>query len=153
MATNKILKYSTTRKSKTLIYFIYQNPKATNEKANVKIVLKKIGKSMKEDQFTEKSSVVGVQKIAIGDAETAHDGMAGSVFIPTSQPISNNNLKESITIDPVVNFSVTNNDKGISIVSEDFNPDQSYEITITEGVVGIFGGKLKNDFTEDVSFR
>lgn len=144
-------KILTTRKSKTLS-ILFTSPKETNEKANVKIVLKKIGKSMKEYQFTEKSSVVGVQKIAIGDAETAHDGISGSVFIPTSQPISNNNLKESITIDPVVNFSVTNNDKGISIVSEDFNPDQSYEITITEGVVGIFGGKLKNDNTQDVSF-
>jgi hypothetical protein len=41
----------------------FQNPKATNETAKVKVVLKKIGKSMKEEQFTEKSSVVAVQKL------------------------------------------------------------------------------------------
>ncbi|HRH57748.1 MAG TPA: MG2 domain-containing protein, partial [Chitinophagales bacterium] len=140
-----------TRPSKTLS-IVFQNPKTTNETAKVKVVLKKIGKSMKEEQFTEKSSVVAVQKLELRDVETVHNGVSGSVFIGSSQPVSSNKLKESITIEPAINFTATADDKGITISSEEFSPDQQYEINVTETVVGIFGGKLKSDFTEDISF-
>lgn len=140
-----------TRPSKTLS-IVFQNPKATNETAKVKVVLKKIGKSMKEEQFTEKSSVPAVQKLELGDIETVHNGVAGTVFIGTSQPVSSAKLKESISIEPAVNFTATADDKGITISSEEFAPDQSYEIRVTEGIVGIFGGKLKNEVDEDISF-
>lgn len=140
-----------TRPSK-ILSIVFQNPKATNETAKVKVVLKKIGKSMKEEQFTEKSSVVAVQKLELRDVETVHNGVSGSVFIGTSQPVSAAKLKESITIEPVINFTATADDKGITISSEEFSPDQSYEVNITESIVGIFGGKLKNDVTENISF-
>ncbi|HNY56243.1 MAG TPA: hypothetical protein PKI86_11465, partial [Chitinophagales bacterium] len=140
-----------TRPSKTLS-IVFQNPKETNETAKVKVVLKKIGKAMKEEQFTEKSSVVGVQKLELRDIETVHNGVSGTVFIGTSQPVSDNKLKESITIEPAVNFTATADDKGITISSEEFAPDQEYEIRVTESIVGIFGGKLKDDVDETISF-
>ena len=55
---------------------------------------------MKEDQFTEKSSVPGIQKLVFGDIEPVHNGVAGTVFISTSQPVSENQLKESIHVEP-----------------------------------------------------
>lgn len=140
-----------TRPSKTLS-IVFQNPKATNETAKVKVVLKKIGKSMKEDQFTEKSSVPAVQKLELRDIETVHNGVSGTVFIATSQPVSENKLKESISVEPAINFTATADDKGILITSEEFAPDQEYEIHVTESIVGIFGGKLKNEVDETVSF-
>ncbi|MFN8259825.1 MAG: MG2 domain-containing protein [Chitinophagales bacterium] len=140
-----------TRPSKTLS-IVFQHPKETNETAKVKVVLKKIGKAMKEEQFTEKSSVVGVQKLELREIETVHNGVSGTVFIGTSQPVSDNKLKESITIEPAVNFTATADDKGITISSEEFAPDQEYEIRVTESIVGIFGGKLKDDVDETISF-
>lgn len=141
-----------TRASKTLS-IVFPNPKATNETAKVKVVLKKVGKSMKEEQFTEKSSVPAVQKLELREVETVHNGVSGSVFIATSQPVSENKLKESIAIEPAVtSFNATADDKGITITSEEFSPEQSYDITVTEEVIGIFGGKMKDDFSEEISF-
>jgi uncharacterized protein YfaS (alpha-2-macroglobulin family) len=140
-----------TRPSKTLS-IVFQNPKATNETAKVKVVLKKIGKSMKEEQFTEKSSVPAVQKLELRNVETVHNGVAGTVFIGSSQPVSNNKLKESITIEPAIAFTATADEKGITISSEEFSPDLEYEIQVTESIIGSFGGKLKSDFTEEISF-
>jgi len=141
-----------TRASKTLS-IVFPNPKATNETAKVKVVLKKIGKSMKEEQFTEKSSVPAVKKLELREVETVHNGVSGSVFIATSQPVSENKLKESINIEPALtNFNATADDKGITITSEEFSPEQNYEINVTEEVIGIFGGKMSDDFSEDVSF-
>ena len=140
-----------TRPSKTLS-IVFQNPKTTDKTAKVKVVLKKVGKSMKEEQFTEKSAVSGIQKLVLRDLETVHNGVAGSVFIGTSQPVLANTLKESISIEPAINFTASADDKGITISSEEFSPDQNYEINITESVIGMFGGKLKSDYTEEISF-
>jgi uncharacterized protein YfaS (alpha-2-macroglobulin family) len=139
------------RTSKTLS-IVFAAPKTTDETARVKVVLKKIGKSMKEEEFTEKSSVPAVQKLALEDPETIHDGVTGSVFIATSQPVSSGKLKEAIQIEPAVNFNVSADDKGILITSEEFSPDDSYEVYVTRNVIGIFGGKLNSDYSEDVSF-
>lgn len=141
-----------TRASKTLS-IVFSNPKTTNETAKVKVVLKKVGKSMKENQFTEKSSVPAIQKLELRNVETVHNGVSGSVFIATSQPVSENKLKQAISFEPALNnFNATADDKGITISSEEFSPEQNYEINVTEEVIGIFGGKMKSDFSEDVSF-
>ncbi len=140
-----------TRPSKVLS-IVFQSPKATNETAKIKVVLKKIGKSMKEEQFTEKSSVPAVQKLELRDIETVHNGIAGTVFIGTSQPVSASGLKQAIQVEPAVNFTATADEKGITISSEEFAPDQQYEVNVTEGIVGIFGGRLSSDVSEDISF-
>lgn len=140
-----------TRPSK-ILSILFPNPKATNETSKVKVVLKKVGKSMKEEQFTEKSSVPGIQKLKLEDVETVHNGVSGTVFIGTSQPVSEKKLKESIRIEPAVNFTATADDKGITVSSEEFAPDQTYEINVTENVIGIFGGKLNSTYSEDIAF-
>jgi hypothetical protein len=144
-------KILSTRSSKVLS-IVFSNLKGINETTKVKVVLKKIGKSMKEDQFTEKSSVPGIQKLVFGDIEPVHNGVAGTVFISTSQPVSENQLKESIHVEPQVNFSVSSDNKGITISSEEFDPNQQYEINITKSVVGIFGGKVNANYSEDIAF-
>jgi uncharacterized protein YfaS (alpha-2-macroglobulin family) len=140
-----------TRPSK-ILSIVFSAPAQTNEKAKVKLVLKKVGKTMKEEQFTEKSSVPAIQKLELTNPETVHNGISGSVFISTSQPVSENKLKESIRVEPAVNFTASADDKGITISSEEFAPDQNYELTVTQSVIGIFGGKMRGDFSEDVSF-
>ncbi|MFN8237044.1 MAG: MG2 domain-containing protein [Chitinophagales bacterium] len=144
-------KIISTRTSKTLS-IVFSAPKNTDETAKVKVVLKKIGKSMKEEQFTEKSTVPAIQKLTMEDPETIHDGVTGSVFIATSQPVSSDQLKAAIQVEPAINFNVSADDKGILITSEEFSPDQTYEVYVTKNVIGIFGGKLNSDYAEDVSF-
>ena len=141
-----------TKRPSKILSIVFQQPKQVNEKTKVKIVLKKIGKNMREEQFTEKSSVVAIQKLELEDAETIHNGVAGTVFIGTSQPVDNKQLKNTIQIEPAVQFTASSDNRGITISSDEFSPDQNYEIQFSKEVVGIFGGKLKNNITTDVSF-
>lgn len=140
-----------TRPSKVLS-LVFQEPKNIHETNKVKLILKKIGKSMKADKFTEKSAVVSIDKLVLDNVETVHNGLSGTVHIASSQPVSASRLKEAISIEPAVNFNVTTDDKGIIISSEEFSPDASYDIHISETVIGIFGGKLKNNVDENISF-
>ena len=144
-------KIMNTRPSKVLS-LVFQQPKNTHETNKVKLVLKKMDKSMKADKFTEKSSVPSIDKLDLGEIETVHNGLSGTIHIASSQPVSASRLKESIIIEPAVNFNVTTDDKGIIITSEEFSPDNSYDIQVKETVVGIFGGRLKDDLDETISF-
>ena len=139
------------RPSNTLS-IVFPSPKTINETTKVKVTLKKIGKSMRAEQFTDKSSVPSIKEIKLQEPETIHNGVAGTIFIATSQPVNENKLKQAITITPELNFTATTDNKGITISSEAFDPEQQYEINITESIVGIFGGKLSDNYTEEFSF-
>lgn len=144
-------KVISTRTSK-LLSIVFTSPKQTDKTAKVKVVLKNVGKSMREEQFTEKSSVPAIQKLKLEKPESAHDGVNGTIFIASSQPVSEENLAKAVQVEPAINFSVTANERGILITSEEFSPDESYEITITKEVIGIFGGKLASGYNEDATF-
>jgi len=140
-----------TRPSK-VISILFSNPKSTNEKTVVNLKLKKIGKNMQEDEFTDKSKVAAIQKLELGKIDAVHNGINGTLFIATSQPVKETKLKEAVKIEPEVNFNVTADDQGIMITSEEFNADQQYEVYINESISGIFGGKLNDDYVEDAAF-
>jgi alpha-2-macroglobulin len=144
-------KVISTRTSKT-VSVVFTEPKQTDKTAKVKLVLKNIGKSMREEQFTEKSSVPAIQKLALEEPESIHDGVNGTIFIATSQPVTEDKLKSSVQLEPAINFTVSADDKGILISSEEFSPDETYEVNVTKNVIGIFGGKLASSYSEDVSF-
>lgn len=135
-----------------ILSIIFPNPKATSETAKVKVVLKKIGKSMREEQFTEKSSVPGIQKLEFGNIESVHNGTGGTIFIATSQPVSAQQVLESVQMEPEINYTVSTDNKGITISSEEFAPNQEYEISIKKSITGLFGGKLSSKYSGDITF-
>ncbi|XZF12729.1 alpha-2-macroglobulin family protein [Chitinophagaceae bacterium MMS25-I14] len=82
-----------------------------------------------------------------------HTGMEGIVTVNTSQPVMEDGLKSYITISPAVtDFEVELTDAGFTINSKDFKADQTYEVTVSDKMQGAFGGRLKEDHTEQVSF-
>lgn len=82
-----------------------------------------------------------------------HTGEEGIITINTSQPIEEKGLKQLISIDPKVNFDVTTTESAIIINSKQLSVEQTYTVTIGSAMEGLFGGKMKSDFTEQVTFK
>jgi len=81
-----------------------------------------------------------------------HSGLEGTVVVNTSQPLLDENLKSLIRIEPSVPFELITNEAGFVITSNELKADQTYELTISSHVEGIFGGRLKKDITEQIGF-
>src|SRR4029078_13387979 len=55
-------------------------------------------------------------------------------------------------ITPKINFTVTADNDGLIISSEEFNPEETYSVKVSEEMIGQFGGKLDDGFDENIEF-
>ncbi len=81
-----------------------------------------------------------------------HTGTEGVLTVTTSQPVLETNLKSMITLVPAVPFEVALSDGGFTITSGNFVASQKYQLNIATGLDGAFGGKMKGEFSEEVTF-
>lgn len=81
-----------------------------------------------------------------------HTGTEGIITVNTSQPVNEEGLKNFISIEPAVPFDVSVSDAGFVITSEAMKAEQTYELTVSSKLEGVFGGKLKRDYSEQVTF-
>lgn len=91
-------------------------------------------------------------RLEVTNSDAQHDGLQGLVNINLSQPIDAEGLYQAISIEPAVPFDVSVSEGGISIVSKEFNPQVSYNITLRESLKGVFGGKLSEEKVVQASF-
>lgn len=104
----------------------------------------------KDTAVTE--SIPSRYNLEVTEMTGQHTGTEGLITVNTSQPLREEGLKNAISISPAVNFDVTLNDAGFTITSKDMKADQTYEVTVASGLQGAFGGTLKENHTEQVSF-
>ena len=90
--------------------------------------------------------------LEITNIDAQHTGTEGLVTINTSQPVMDNNLKSMISLNPSVPFEVSLNESGFTITSPKFLASQTYQITISSRMEGAFGGKMKSDYVDDITF-
>ncbi len=90
--------------------------------------------------------------LAVTGVIAQHTGTEGVITVSTSQPVLDEQLKESISIEPSVDFEVALNDGGFVISSKKMKAEQTYELTVSKKLEGAFGGKLKTDYYEQVKF-
>jgi len=81
-----------------------------------------------------------------------HTGNEGVITVSTSQPVEDKNLKSLISLNPAVPFEVMVNDGGFTITSSQLSASVSYQLTISSKMEGVFGGKMKSDYSEQVTF-
>ncbi len=90
--------------------------------------------------------------LSITSIASQHSGTEASVTLTTSQPVSEEGLKNFITIEPAVAFEVQTVEGGITLASAEMKPDQTYQLTVAHGLEGSFGGKMKSDYSEQITF-
>ncbi len=91
-------------------------------------------------------------RLIIHSMESFHDGDEGMLTVYTSQTVNEEGIKNFIKISPWVRYEVDVAPNHFVIHSESFNVNNAYTITIKEGLNGILGGKLKESYSQPVSF-
>jgi uncharacterized protein YfaS (alpha-2-macroglobulin family) len=81
-----------------------------------------------------------------------HNGSDASIQVAFSQPVHDEGLKNFVTIEPAVPFQVAASNSGITITSDSMSPEQTYQVTIDHQLEGALGGRMKEDYSEQVAF-
>ncbi|SDL76944.1 hypothetical protein SAMN05421823_10868 [Catalinimonas alkaloidigena] len=98
-----------------------------------------------------KTEIPPRDQFSIVRVDTEYDGETSYLRVQTNQAIESENLRALIQFDPAVDIDVQPGQSGFTIRG-DFKPEQSYELTIAEGLTGIFGGTLGRPFSQSVVF-
>ncbi len=106
--------------------------------------------SDKDTSFT--TAIPSRYNLSISSVTGQHTGTEGVITVNTSQPVMEHDLKSMITLQPNVPFDVTLNDAGFTITSKQLSASQTYELNISSRLEGIFGGKMKQEYSEQVTF-
>lgn len=90
--------------------------------------------------------------LGITGVTPSHTGTEGMLMVNMSQPVAEEGLKNFITIEPAVKFDVAVAEGGFVISSPDMKPEQSYELTIASSLEGVLGGRMKETWSNQVTF-
>lgn len=106
--------------------------------------------SQKDTSFV--TSVPSRYKLEVTSVNARHDGLQGTVDVTLSQPVSGQDLKSMLQITPSVPFTATDNESGFTITSGSFDAKTNYTLTIKKTIQGAYGGRLKEDYSGQISF-
>ena len=106
--------------------------------------------STKDTSFEE--AIPSRFNLSVTDIVAQHSGLEGMIEVNTSQPVLEDGLKSKISFQPSVKFDVEMKESGFTITSTEMKADQTYEISIDKSLEGVFGGKFKDDYSNQVSF-
>ena len=106
--------------------------------------------SAQDTTFTD--AIPSRYNLSVTNVTAQHTGNDGIITVSTSQPVMDKDLKSKITIQPEVPFEVTISDAGFTISGSQFSATQTYQLNISSSLEGVFGGKMKGDYSESVTF-
>ncbi|MFN8275877.1 MAG: MG2 domain-containing protein [Chitinophagales bacterium] len=106
--------------------------------------------SIEETKLT--SALASPYRLTITGAEANHDGTEGTIHFYTSQQPLAQDLAAAIHITPAATFKTQITEDGFLIVSDKFNAENSYNVTINPGLKGRLGGTLRDEFTQTFMF-
>ncbi|MBL7728721.1 MAG: hypothetical protein JNM68_13585, partial [Dinghuibacter sp.] len=133
------------------------NVAAADKDYTAKVTLKKGlkpegGKNGIEKDEQSTINIPSPYRLNIQNLAAEHDGTSGTVKITTSQKPVQEELAQYITINPAVKFTVEAADDGFYLRSENFKAETTYELTMKEGLRGIIGGTLKEEYKNNIVF-
>lgn len=108
------------------------------------------GHSTKQ-KFNLENVIPSALELAIVNIEPAFENDKGYIKIKTSQRLDGRSLGKGYTISPAVETTAEATENEL-LIRGDFSPDESYTITLNENLRGVLGGKLSENYTDDVFF-
>ena len=96
-------------------------------------------------------SIPTQQKLEILDVSGIHNADGNVVHVTANQQIGTSDIKQYITIDPALPFTISPSDNGFDILA-DYNPAIGYTVTIGKELQGIVGGAMGTLFSQTVGF-
>lgn len=110
------------------------------------------GKTINQKDTTINEIIPSRYTLTVTGVIAEHSGTEGTITVNMSQPVQEEGLKAAIKLEPSVPFDVTLTDAGFIISSEQLSHTQTYQLFISKKIDGSFGGKLKADYEEQVTF-
>jgi alpha-2-macroglobulin len=103
-----------------------------------------------DDQST--LNIPSPYRLNVQNIAAEHDGTAGTVKIATSQKPVAEELAQYINISPAVKFTTEATEDGFYLRSENFDVTKTYELTMKQGLRGVIGGNLKEEYKNNIVF-
>jgi alpha-2-macroglobulin len=108
--------------------------------------------SFSKDEIERNTSIVDPSDFKIEGLTADHDGFTGTINVVANQDVVAAEIRNFIEIIPKVEYTVQVEGRNIIIKSEKFDVAKTYEINIKAGLTGSLGGKLKYEYTDEISF-
>ncbi|MEZ5013893.1 MAG: MG2 domain-containing protein [Chitinophagales bacterium] len=105
-----------------------------------------------EKDLTYKTEVPNVSDLEIRDITAEHNGLEGTITVIANQQIGNPDPEKQIQITPRVDFTCEKTMNGLVIKSDAFDARETYSITLSNSLYGVAGGKMKDDYTQNIAF-
>ncbi|WP_448518958.1 alpha-2-macroglobulin family protein [Rhodoflexus sp.] len=139
----------------TVILTVTSTQQPDNKPISVKIEagLTTDGSDYKAEQMTFGELVPDRSDFRILQTETEYDGEQAYVYVYTNQMVgmTADDLKRALTISPQVSHTVELLDNGF-LITGNFSTDQSYKLSLSKALKGIFGGTLKSNVEQQIVF-
>jgi uncharacterized protein YfaS (alpha-2-macroglobulin family) len=110
------------------------------------------GKNPTREPIEEGFTIPSPYHLTINGVESSHDGLSASVKVFTSQQVAAEGLKGFLQLTPAAKFAVEPEEDGFRITGEGMDADKAYTLLIRQGLRGILGGTLKEDYSGDIAF-
>jgi uncharacterized protein YfaS (alpha-2-macroglobulin family) len=108
--------------------------------------------SLSNAAITQETTIIDPDDFEIESTEATHDGISGIITVTANQDVVATDIKNYVEIVPKIEFTVTVEGRNIIVKSDKFDVSKKYEINIKAGLNGTLGGKLKNEYTDEISF-
>lgn len=106
--------------------------------------------SGKDTSFT--ATIPSRYNLEVTGVVAQHNGTEGIITVNTSQPLTESGLKAAVKLEPATAFELSLNEAGFTITGKDIKADKAYTLTIDKQMQGAYGGRLKENHTEQVHF-
>jgi len=141
----------------SVVSLLVSDIKAEDKDLYAKVKIKKglgvfNGTVKTEQDFNEEFNIPSPLKLQVNDVQSNHDGTDGTITVFTTQEVNTKDIKNYISIVPSVNYSVEAQPGYFVIKSNEFSMNDKYELILKEGLLGKIGGKLKQEYSQPVSF-
>lgn len=128
------------------------NEASATTEVNISKGLKILNMSLSNADLIQSAKIIDPEDFQIEKIEADHDGFTGTITITANQDVVETDVKRFIEVLPVVGFTVSVEGRKIYLKGEKFEISKTYTINVKEGLAGTLGGKLKYEYTEEVSF-
>lgn len=122
-------------------------------KVTAKPGIEAVGGNLTSAELIEKeANLLSPFQVSVYDVEAMHDGNEGKLTVYTSQEIDEAMVKKYLKIEPELKYNLEIQPQGFIIKSSEFNPKEKYVVKLAQELPGKLGGKLKNEYTKEISF-
>ena len=110
-----------------------------------------LGRSPLSDSREFVLNLPPITELAVTGVAAGYDGDAGWIEVATTQMVDEERVGEFVVINPkrTLRFYASDN---IFRIEGDFENEQSVDLTLREGLPGLFGGVLAHEYRQEVSF-